>query len=143
MKIKSDSFEDEGNIPSRYSCQGEDINPSLMLSDVPQGARTLVLIVDDPDAPMGTWTHWLVWDIEPREVIKEGSIPGIQGKNDFGKNDYGGPCPPSGTHRYFFKIYAMDSKLGLKEGASRSMLEESMNGHVLDKCSIMGRYKRK
>lgn len=143
MKAKSDSFDDGGIIPSRYSCQGDDVNPSLIISDVPPGARTLVLIVDDPDAPMGTWTHWTVWNIEPMEVIREDSIPGTQGKNDFGKNDYGGPCPPSGTHRYFFKIYAMDSRLDLDEGASRSMLEESMKGHVLEKCSLMGRYKRK
>jgi len=101
----------------------------------------LALIVDDPDAPMGTWVHWVVWNIVPGD-IKEASIPGIQGRNDFGKLDYGGPCPPSGTHRYFFKVYALNAELDLAEGSSKQDLLEAMDGHMLDNGELIGLFSK-
>lgn len=122
MKITSPSFQENAFIPSKYTCDGENINPPLVISDVSADAKSLALIVDDPDAPVGTFVHWLVWNIPPRVgEIKEGSLPegSIQGTNDFGKKEYGGPCPPSGTHRYFFRLYALNQELNLPEGAKR------------------------
>ncbi|MBN1786528.1 MAG: YbhB/YbcL family Raf kinase inhibitor-like protein [Candidatus Methanofastidiosa archaeon] len=143
LRIRSDIFEDGGNIPSKYTCQGADINPPLTIEDVPEGTRSLALIMDDPDAPMGTWNHWLVWGIWPNDNIAEGSVPGIQGTNDFRQARYGGPCPPSGIHRYYFRIYALDTILNLKEGAEREELENAMDGHIIGKAELMGKYRRK
>jgi Raf kinase inhibitor-like YbhB/YbcL family protein len=109
---------------------------------MPEGTKSLALIVDDPDAPMKTWVHWVVYDITPVNRIEEDSIPGKQGLNDFGRKDWGGPCPPSGTHRYYFKIYALDSMLGLPEGADKRSVEKAMEGHVLGKAELIGLYKR-
>ena len=143
MKITSSAFEHNQMIPPKYACQGEDINPKLIISQVPEEAKSLALIVDDPDAPMGTWTHWVVFDIPPETgEIKEDTIPGIQGNNNFGRNDWGGPCPPGGTHRYFFKIYALDTKLDLKEGAKKNEIEDAMKDHILDKAEMIGVYKK-
>jgi Raf kinase inhibitor-like YbhB/YbcL family protein len=142
MKIASPEFTNNGSIPSRFTCDGEDISPALLIEGIPAGTQSLALIVDDPDAPMGTWVHWVVFDIPPVTKIEEDSVPGKQGFNDFGRKDYGGPCPPSGTHRYFFKVYALDRKLGLKEGIDKEALEEAMKGRVLDKAEIIGLYKR-
>ena len=105
MKLASPAFAHNAIIPQKYTCQGEDISPPLTISDIPKGTVSLALINDDPDAPMGTWDHWLIWNIKPTAEIKEDSAPGTQGKNSWGRNDYGGACPPSGTHRYFFKLY--------------------------------------
>ena len=126
MKLTSPSFSHNQMIPKKFTCQGEDLNPGLQISDLPQAAKSLALIVDDPDAPGGTWVHWVVFNITVMNEIKEKSIPGLQGINDFGKKDYGGPCPPSGTHRYFFKAYALDSQLNLKEGSDKAALESAM-----------------
>ena len=142
MKISSPEFENNKLIPRKFTCQGQDINPTLILDDIPEEARSLALIMDDPDAPMGMWVHWVVFDIPLVKRIEEDSIPGKQGSNDFGRNDYGGPCPPSGTHRYFFKIYALDCMLNLKEGISKKELERVMEGHVLDKAELVGLYKK-
>jgi Raf kinase inhibitor-like YbhB/YbcL family protein len=142
MKLTSPEFENNGFIPRKFTCQGEDINPELIIEDIPQGAKSLALIVDDPDAPMGTWVHWIVYNIPVIGLIKEDSIPGIQGRNDFGGGGYGGPCPPSGTHRYFFKLYALDTELNLEEGISKKVLEKAMEGHLLTKAELVGRYKR-
>ena len=142
MKLTSPEFENNSFIPGKYTCQGDDINPTLTIENIPQGAKGLALIVDDPDAPMGTWVHWVVYDIPIISRIDEGTIPGKQGLNDFRKRDYGGPCPPSGTHRYFFKIYALDKMLNLKEGVSKKNLEKSMEGHILDKAELIGLYKK-
>jgi len=142
MKLKSPSFEHNGFIPKRFTCQGEDINPELVIEGIPRDTKSLALIVDDPDAPMGTWVHWVVYDIPVIDRIKENSIPGKQGINDFRKMNYGGPCPPSGTHRYFFKIYALDTVLNLKEGKTKEQLEDAMQGHILDKAELVGLYKR-
>jgi Raf kinase inhibitor-like YbhB/YbcL family protein len=143
LKLTSPVFENNGDIPSRYTCQGDNINPPLDIEGVPADAKSLVLIVDDPDAPMGIWVHWVVWNIKPTDKIKEDSAPGVQGVNDFGKQDYGGPCPPSGKHRYFFKLYALDTELDLDEGAHKKDVEGAMKGHILDKAEIVGLYEKK
>ncbi|KPK98957.1 MAG: hypothetical protein AMJ95_01475 [Omnitrophica WOR_2 bacterium SM23_72] len=142
MKISSPEFENNQFIPKKFTCQGKDINPTLIIEDIPEEAISLALIVDDPDAPMGMWVHWVVFDIPVVGRIEENSIPGKQGINDFGRKDYGGPCPPSGTHRYYFKIYALDAMLNLQEGMSKKELERVMEGHILDKAELIGLYKK-
>lgn len=142
LSVSSPAFDDRGVIPAKYTCQGEDINPRLKIGDVPDEAKSLVLIVTDPDAPMGEWVHWVVWNIDISGNIDEGSVPGMQGKNDFGKMDYGGPCPPSGTHRYFFKAYALDKELDLEEGASKEEVENKMFDHVIAHGELYGLYKK-
>jgi Raf kinase inhibitor-like YbhB/YbcL family protein len=145
MKITSSAFQQGANIPSKFSCDGANTSPPLEVADAPSGAKSLVLIVDDPDAPSGLFTHWAVWNISPQaSTIAEGSTPkGVQGTNDFGKSGYGGPCPPSGTHRYYFKIFALDRQLDLPFGAKRGKLDEAMRGHVIAQGELMGRYSRK
>jgi len=142
MNIKSPEFENNTLIPKKFTCQGEDINPALTIEGIPEEAKSLALIVDDPDAPMGMWVHWVVFDIPIVSSMEENSIPGKQGGNDFGRKDYGGPCPPSGTHRYFFKVYALDIELNLKEGISKKDLEAAMEGHILGKAELVGLYKK-
>ena len=142
MKITSSAFEHQQNIPAKYTCKGENINPPLQFVDVPNNAKSLVLIVDDPDAPAGTWVHWVVFNILATNQIAEDSIPGVQGSNDFGKTNYGGPCPPSGTHRYFHKIYALDTVFKTSETFQKKELENAMKGHILDKAELVGRYKK-
>ena len=142
MKITSPAFTHNGMIPPKYTCQGKDISPPLTISDIPEGTVSLALIVDDPDAPGNTWDHWLIWDIEPTGEIKEDSAPGIQGKNSWGRQDYGGPCPPSGTHRYFFKLYAIDSALDLPAGATKANLEAAIKGHILEPAELIGLYQK-
>jgi len=142
MELKSPEFEAGGNIPSKFTCDGDDLSPALEIANLPENAKTLTLIVDDPDAPGKTWLHWLVYDIAPVSTIKEGDVPGKQGMNDFGKKDYGGPCPPSGRHRYFFRLFALDNELNLQEGASRKDVENAMQGHVVEKAELMGLYQR-
>jgi Raf kinase inhibitor-like YbhB/YbcL family protein len=145
MKITSSAFQQGGEIPSKFSCDGANSSPPLQISDVPSGAKSLALIVDDPDAPSGLFTHWLVWNISPQtNAIAEGGAPkGSQGTNDFGKSGYGGPCPPSGTHRYYFRVFALDQELNLPAGAKRSQLDAAMKGHVIAQGDLMGRYSRK
>ncbi|UCG35113.1 MAG: YbhB/YbcL family Raf kinase inhibitor-like protein [Candidatus Omnitrophota bacterium] len=142
MKLSSPEFEHNGLIPKKFTCQGQDISPTLVIEDIPENAQRLALIVDDPYAPMGNWDHWIVFDIPVISRIEEDSIPGKQGINDFRRKDYGGPCPPSGTHRYFFKIYALDTKLNLAEGINKSALEKAMQPHILDKAQLIGLYKK-
>lgn len=142
MRVTSPAFENDGIIPVKFTCDGEDINPELIIEGIPRETQALVLIVDDPDAPAGTWLHWLVFDIPVVSRIAENSIPGKQGINDFGKINYGGPCPPRHTHRYFFKVFALDKKLNLKEGINRPVLEKAMQGHILDKAELFGLYIR-
>jgi len=142
MKLTSPEFSDKEFIPGKFTCQGENVSPALNIESVPAGTRSLALIVDDPDAPMGTWTHWVVFNIPVVPGIDESGIPGSQGVNDFGKMDYGGPCPPSGTHRYFFRLYALDILLELDEGADRESLEAAMKGHILDSAELVGLYKK-
>ena len=143
MKLTSKEFKHNEYIPAKFTCQGKDINPGLKIDDIPEGTKNLTLIVDDPDAPMGMWVHWVIYDIAVIPQIEENSIPGKQGINDFGRKNYGGPCPPSGTHRYFFKIYALDKKLNLAEGINKQELETAMKKHILDKAELIGLYKKK
>ena len=143
FQLTSPAFKHNAMIPQKFTCQGSDINPELKIADIPQGTKSLALIVDDPDAPMGTWVHWVVYDIMPTTTqIAENYIPGTQGYNDFKKINYGGPCPPSGTHRYFFKLYALDTILKLSEGATKAQVEEAMKGHILAQTELMGLYKK-
>ena len=144
MKITSSAFHEGANIPSKFTCDGSDTSPPLQIAGVPSGAKSLVLIVDDPDAPSGLFTHWLVWNIPPQTgSIAEGSAPqGVQGANDFGKSGYRGPCPPPGTHRYSFKIFALDRELELRSGAKRSQVDAAMKGHVIAQGELVGRYAK-
>ncbi len=142
MILQSTAFQENDPIPQKYTCDGEDVNPQLNIDDIPDTAETLVLIVDDPDAPGKTWDHWLVFNIDPVSEIAEDSVPGKQATNDFNKEDYGGPCPPGGTHRYYFRLYALDTTLALEEGVSRNELEEAMQGHIVDEAELMGTYSR-
>jgi Raf kinase inhibitor-like YbhB/YbcL family protein len=147
--ITSSAFEHNGTIPPKYTCDGEDINPPLMFADIPEGAKSLVLIMDDPDVPKnlrpdGMWDHWVVFNLEPTTVsIEEGKEPaGTSGNNSWGKRGYGGPCPPDREHRYFFKLYALDTKLDLPEGSSKKEVEQAMRGHVLAQGELIGLYNR-
>jgi len=146
MKLTSPSFNNEQYIPADFTCDGKDVNPKLTISEVPANTKSLVLIVDDPDAPAGDWAHWLVWNIKPdtKEIAQAGVPAGAkEGTTDFGKSGWGGPCPPSGTHRYYFKLYALDTELSLPTNTRKKDLEQGMDGHVLDQASLMGKYKRK
>lgn len=145
MRITSPSFENNAAIPARYTCDGENIHPPLTVSGVPANAKSLMLIVDDPDAPRGVWVHWTVWNIDPTtREITERSVPAgaVEGKTSFGKSGYGGPCPPSGTHRYFFKLFALDATLDLPPETDAAGLERAMEGHILDRAELMARYRR-
>jgi Raf kinase inhibitor-like YbhB/YbcL family protein len=150
ITVKSPAFEHEGMIPSKYTCDGEDISPPLSVEGVPEGAKSIALISDDPDAPMGTWVHWVLFnlpsdtkelaeDVPKKDVLDNGAK---HGKNSWGKLEYGGPCPPSGTHRYYFKVYALDAVLDLKPGASKEDVLKAMEGHILGEGQLMGKYKR-
>lgn len=143
MQIKS-IFKNNEKIPVKYTCDGENINPPLEILDIPKNAKTLVLIIDDPDAPAGIWVHWILFNIPIINKIPENSIPSeaILGMNDFKKLKYGGPCPPSGTHRYFFKLYALDTKLNLPGGSKKSEIEKAMQNHILAKAELIGLYQR-
>ncbi len=145
MEISSSAFANNENIPAKYTCDGDNINPPLTFSNVPENTKSLVLINDDPDAPNGTWIHWTVWNIDPTtSEVAENSIPnnGSEGMTSFGFRHYGGPCPPSGTHRYFFKLYALDKTIELDTGATAADLEINMDGHVLEKAEFIGLYSR-
>lgn len=143
INVSSSAFASNGSVPGKYTCDGQNINPPLEFEGIPEEAESLVLIVDDPDASPKTFTHWIVWNIEPMAKIEEDSIPGVEGLNDFKKIGYGGPCPPSGTHRYFFRVYALDKNLDLKAGAGRKDLEKEMIGHIIAEGELMGKYSRK
>jgi Raf kinase inhibitor-like YbhB/YbcL family protein len=143
MKITSSAFQEDGDIPSKFSREGGNVNPPLRIEGTPENAKSLVLIVDDPDAPVGLFTHWLVWNIDPKTTeIPEKSLPkgAVQGTNDYPNLGYGGPQPPSGTHRYYFKIFALDQTLDLRSGAKRQELDKAMNGHIIAQGQLMGRY---
>ena len=146
ISITSPAFQAGGDIPAKFTCNRTNVSPELQISGVPNEAKSLVLIVDDPDAPRGLFTHWIVWNIDPKTTrIAEKSAPAaaVQGTNDFGKSNYGGPCPPSGTHSYFFKIFALDTKLELRPSAHRAELDAAMRGHILAQGELMARYSHK
>jgi len=150
IKITSSAFEDGGLIPAKYTCDGADVSPPLQWDAVPEGTRSIALICDDPDAPMGTWVHWVLFNLssDAKELAEniptEETLPNgaKQGVNDFGRVGYGGPCPPGGTHRYFFKIYALDTEVGLQAGADKRRLLKTMEGHILGQGQLVGKYKR-
>ena len=145
MKIVSSAFQNNTKIPNKYTCDGENVSPPLQFIDLPEDAKSLVLVVDDPDAPAKTWVHWVVYNINPQtSEVKENSVPqnGIEGMTDFGKSGYGGACPPSGTHRYFFKLYALDSILDLPQNPTKQMVENKIQGHIIDSAKLMGLYSR-
>jgi Raf kinase inhibitor-like YbhB/YbcL family protein len=143
MKITSPSFETGGMIPDTFTCKGQETSPELAIEGVPDGARGLVLIVDDPDAPMGTFVHWVVFNIPAStKIIPENGTPGVQGINSARQEGYTGPCPPSGTHRYYFKLYALDSMLDIAGNADKAAVEKAMKGRVLAQAELMGRYKK-
>ena len=145
MKLTSPAFANNGAIPSEYTCDGNDLSPELSISDVPSNSKSLVLISDDPDAPVGTWDHWVVFNMNPstKEIPKGTEPKGAAGKNSWGRTGYGGPCPPSGTHRYFFKLYALDTMLHLPQGATKKDIEKAMHGHIITQAELMGTYKKK
>lgn len=145
MKILSSAFENNSTIPSEYTCDGSDISPPLVISDIPKETKTMAIIMDDPDAPMGVFTHWVVWNIPPdkTQFAKGERMSFPQGKTSSGMKSYIGPCPPSGIHRYFFKIYALDIVLNLKEGSSKNDLEKAMAKHILAEAHLIGRYSRR
>lgn len=150
MQLQTNAFKEEQAIPREYSCDGQDLSPQLSWSEAPEGAKSFVLIADDPDAPGGTWVHWVYYDIpKDRRELPKGvdtaehpATGGTQGVNDFGRIGYGGPCPPGGTHRYYFKLYALDEVLNLKPGLSKKQVLAEMEGHVLAEARLMGTYSR-
>ncbi|MGD2270059.1 MAG: YbhB/YbcL family Raf kinase inhibitor-like protein [Desulfobacterales bacterium] len=150
IKITSSAFSEGGMIPKRYTCDSEDVSPDLAWSGIPQGTKSIALICDDPDAPMGTWVHWVLFDLPAESTELPAAIPSdntlssgaVHGKNDFGRLGYGGPCPPGGTHRYYFKLYALDTQLNLGSGITKNQLLDAMEGHILAQGQLMGKYKR-
>lgn len=144
LKLTSSSFEHNGKIPSRLTCDGEGVNPSLQISGVNEEAKSLVLIMDDPDAPSGTWNHWVKFNISTSTTeIKEAEEPdGISGVGTSGNKDYFGPCPPDREHRYFFKLFSLDTELELGEGATKREVEKAMEGHILQQTELVGLYER-
>jgi Raf kinase inhibitor-like YbhB/YbcL family protein len=146
MKISSSAFQEGGTIPEKFSKNGQNVSPELRVEGAPAEAKSLALIVDDPDTPVGLFTHWLVWNIDPKTIeIAENSPPNgaVQGTNDYPNLGYGGPQPPSGTHRYYFKIFALDRVLDLKSGAKRREVDAAMRGHMIGQGELMGRYSKK
>ncbi len=145
MQITSPAFENSHGIPAKYTCDGENTNPPLMFIDVPKGAVSLALIVDDPDSPTGTWNHWSLWNIDPKQnSISEGEVGGwSEGKTTFGNIGYGGPCPGRGRHRYFFKLYALDTKISLSRGSQKNDLMKAIKDNTIAEAELMGTYERK
>jgi Raf kinase inhibitor-like YbhB/YbcL family protein len=141
--VKSPVFENGKHIPVKYTCDGANVNPPLTIDGVPEETKTLVLIVDDPDAPMGVFDHWVVWNIPPTtRKIEENTVPGTEGMSSYRKHAYGGPCPPYGTHRYFFKVYALDARLDLKLDSTKRDVEKAMKGNILAEGELVGLYSR-
>ena len=144
MKLTSTAFQHNSKMPSQFTCDGQNMNPPLNISDVPSNAKSLALIVDDPDAVVGVWDHWIVFNIPPstKQIAQNSQPDGVAGKNSGGKNNYQGPCPPSGTHRYFFKLYALDAMLNLPEGSAKKQVEAAMKNHIIAKTELIGLYKK-
>ena len=146
MNLSSPDFSEGENIPERFTCEGKDMSPTLKIDGVPKEAKSLVLIVDDPDAPGGNFTHWLMWNVVPDLTEIAANRPpshAVQGVNDFGKSKYSGPCPPPGIHRYYFKLYALDTTLALPPTSKRKAVDSAIKGHILAEATLMGRYARK
>lgn len=150
ISVSSSAFKEGGMIPAKYTCDGNDLSAPLAWTGIPEGTKSIALISDDPDAPVGTWVHWVMWNIPAAAVGLEEGVPAKpqlpdgsrQGVSDFGRPGYGGPCPPSGTHRYYFKVYAMDTMLDLPSKARKADLVKAMKGHILAEGQLMGKYSR-
>ncbi|MBP8973958.1 MAG: YbhB/YbcL family Raf kinase inhibitor-like protein [Anaerolineae bacterium] len=150
LELTSTAFSEGQPIPARYTCAGEDISLPLAWRGAPPGTQSFALIMDDPDAPGRTWVHWVVFNLPasatglPAAIRSDGDLPGgaLHGQNSWRRNDYGGPCPPSGTHRYFFKLYALDAMLDLSPGATKQQVLDALAGHVLAEGQLMGTYKK-
>ena len=142
IQIISTVFSHKGHIPPQYTCEGDNFNPPLTFRNIPENTKTLALIMEDPDAPKAVFDHWIVWNIPTNEAIAERNNAGISGTNSFGKTGYGGPCPPTGVHRYFFRVYALDCELDLSAGAIKQDLLNAMEGHVLASGELMGLYQK-
>ncbi len=150
LTVTSPAFQEGAMIPRKYTCDGDNVSPPLQWGAVPPEAKSLALISDDPDAPVGIWVHWVLFNLPPAETGLPENVPpdralkngAAQGTNDFRKPGYGGPCPPGGTHRYYFKVYALDTALDLKPGATKAQVEKAMQGHILAQGQLMGKYKR-
>jgi Raf kinase inhibitor-like YbhB/YbcL family protein len=143
LTITSPAFKNNGDIPSKHTCEGEGISPELNIENIPEETKSLALIVDDPDAPHGTFDHWIMWNIAPNNKIAENSSPGKQGLNGKKEKKYYGPCPPSGTHHYHFKIYALDTEFELPDECDKDSLMKAMEGHIIGQGEIVGLYKKK
>ena len=142
LTVKSPAFENNKLIPSKYTCDGEEVSPPLTVEGIPEKTKSLALIMEDPDAPAGLFIHWLVWNIPPSNEIQENSVPGTEGLNTNKKNSYHGPCPPGGTHRYYFKVYALDAHLNLGAFSDKEVLENAMQNHILAYGELIGLYRR-
>lgn len=150
IKISSPAFQDGEMIPKLYSCEDKNISPPVNWDNVPTGTMSIAIIMDDPDAPVGTWVHWVIYNISPDTLKLEQAVPAekvlpngaYQGRNDWGRIGYGGPCPPGGTHRYFFKIFALDTEPDLKPGMNKKELLKAIDGHIISEGKIIGKYKR-
>ena len=142
INVSSPVFRSNDFLPRRYTYDGVNVNPSLNLGHIPKKTESLAIIVDDPDAPSGTWAHWVIWNIPVTSIINENTKLGLQGLNDAGKHDYSGPCPPRGTHRYFFKVYALDRMLEIPESSDKTNLEQAMENHILGFGEIIALYRR-
>ena len=140
--IRSSAFKPNELIPSKYTCDGLNINPDIEVDNIPETTKTLALIIEDPDAPSGTFYHWVIWNIPPTNNIKENSAPGTEGKNSAGKNTFTGPCPPTGSHHYHFKIFALDSELDLPHDTDAKKLLSAMQKHIISSGELIGLYKR-
>ena len=142
LTVKSPAFEKNKLIPSKYTCDGEEVSPPLIVEGIPEKTKSLALIMEDPDAPAGLFIHWLVWNIPPTNEIQENSVPGTEGLNTNKKNSYHGPCPPGGTHRYYFKVYALGTHLNLGTFSDKEVLENAMQNHILAYGELIGLYRR-
>jgi Raf kinase inhibitor-like YbhB/YbcL family protein len=142
LTVKSPAFENNKLIPSKYTCDGEEVSPPLTVEGIPEKTKSLALIMEDPDAPAGLFIHWLVWNIPPTNEIQENSVPGTEGLNTNKKNCYHGPCPPGGTHRYYFKVYALGTHLNLGAFSDKEVLENAMQNHILAHGELIGLYRR-
>lgn len=143
LRIASEAFKTNGFIPSKYTCEGANVNPSLIISGLPMATKTLAVIMEDPEAPKGIFVHWVVWNIPPTNKILENTVPGEEGTNDFKKKRYYGPCPPAGTHHYHFKVYALDNFLHLEQTSTKAELEAAMDKYVIGFGELIGQYARK
>ncbi len=143
LRVRSVAFSQGGHIPPKYTCEGDNVNPPLESKWLPGEYKIIGHIVEDPDAPKGVYDHWLVWNIPPNETIAENSKPGVVGRNSFGNVGYGGPCPPSGSHRYFFKVYALDTQLDIEAGADKERMENAMKDHVVASGELMAYYQKR